>query len=112
MNTKIYKKKLKNIDGFLVVRAISEDTGLPYDILLDSLGKNNPFRLCPQVGVIVGEGVITLQISDDSAILSKNGFPYENEVLNWIDMHKTVLLRHWNKEITDLEILEALAKSK
>jgi hypothetical protein len=101
--------KLKNIDGFLVARAASEETGLPYDILLDSLGKNNTIPSCPRVGVIVGDNVILVQISDDPVVLSGDDFPDANIVLNWVARYKTELLRHWNKEITDLEILEAAA---
>ena len=106
---KFCNKKLKNIDGFLVARAASEETGLPYDILLDSLGKNNIIPDCPRVGVIVGDNVIPVQISDDPVILSGDDFPDTNIVLNWVARHKTELLRHWNKEITDLEILEAVS---
>ena len=101
--------KLKNIDGFLVVRLTSEDSGLPYDILLDSLGKNNIIPDCPRVGVIVGDNVIPVQISDDPVVLSGDDFPDANIVLNWVARYKTELLRHWNKEITDLEILDAVA---
>lgn len=110
MNKTIFRnKKLQNIDGFLVARASSEETGLPYDILLDSLGKNNIIPDCPRVGVIVGDNVILVQISDDPVILSGDDFPDANIVLNWVARYKTELLRHWNKEITDLEILEAAA---
>ena len=104
-----HNKKLKNIDGFLVARAASEETGLPYDILLESLGKNNIIPGCPRVGVIVGDNVVPVQISDDPVILSGNDFPKANIVLNWVARYKTELLRHWNKEITDLEILDAVA---
>ena len=110
MNKIIFcNKKLQNIDGFLVARASSEETGLPYDILLDSLGKKNIIPDCPRVGVIVGDNVIPVQISDDPVILSGNDFPDANIILNWVSRYKAELLRHWNKEITDLEILEAVS---
>ena len=79
-----HNKKLKNIDGFLVVRLTSEDSGLPYDILLDSLGKNGIIPDCPRVGVIVGDNVVPVQISDDPVILSGNDFPKANIVLNCV----------------------------
>ncbi len=101
--------KLKNIDGFLVARAASGETGLPYDILLDSLSKNNIVPGCPRVGVIVGDNVIPVQISDDPVVLSRDDFPDANIVLNWVARYKTELLRHWNRKITDLEILDAVA---
>ena len=82
---------------------------MPYDILLDSLGKNNIIPGCPRVGVIVGDNVILVQISDDPVVLSGDDFPDANIVLNWVARYKTELLRHWNKEITDLEILEAVS---
>ena len=77
--------KLKNIDGFLVARLTSEDSGLPYDILLDSLGKNDIIPDCPRVGVIVGDIVVPVQISDDPVILSGNDFPDANIIVN--DIH-------------------------
>lgn len=101
--------KLKNIDGFWVARLTSKDSGLPYDIFLDSLGKNNIIPDCPRVGVIVGDNVIPVRISDDPVILSGDDFLDANIVLNWVARYKTELLRHWNKEITDLEILEAVS---
>ena len=100
---------LENIDGFWVDRLTSADSGLPYDILLDSLGKNNIIPDCPRVSVIVGDNVIPVRISDDPVILSGDDFPDANIVLNWVARYKTELLRHWNKEITDLEILEAVS---
>ena len=100
---------LENIDGFLVACLTSKDSGLPYDIFLDSLGKNDIIPDCPRVGVIVGDNVIPVRISDDPVILSGDDFLDANIVLNWVARYKTELLRHWNKEITDLEILDAVA---
>ena len=108
---RIYRnKKRKRIDGFFVVCATPKDTGLPYDVLMDSLGIEKRFPGCPRVGVVVGEFVVPVKISDQPVVLSKYDFPRAEEVLNWVSSHKEELLRHWNKELSDLEILEIIAK--
>ena len=91
--------KLKNIDGFLVVRLTSEDSGLPYDILLDSLGKNDIIPDCPRVGVIVGDNVIPVQISDEAIILSEHHFEDCKRITEWITKHREVLMKHWHREL-------------
>ncbi len=53
---------------------------------------------------------MTVGISDNPVVLSKYDFPMKEEVLGWVAKHRTELLRHWNKELSDFEILEAISK--
>lgn len=100
--------KLKDIDGFTVVSAVKEDTGLMYDILLDSLGKNRVPKCKPRIGVIAGENVICVSVSDRPRILSDEPFYESAEVLRWVSLNKELILKHWNNEISDREILNLL----
>ena len=108
---RIYRnKKRKKIDGFFVVCATPKETGLPYDVLMDSLGIEKRFTGCPRVGIVVGDIVVPVEISDNPVVLSGYDFPKADEVLCWVSSHEEELLRHWNKELSDLEILEIIAK--
>ena len=55
-------KKRKHIDGFFVVCATPKETGLPYDILLDSLGAEKRFPGCPRLGVVIDDYVVPVSI--------------------------------------------------
>lgn len=103
-------KRYKNLDGFFVICAAPKETGLPYDVLMDSLGIEKRFPGCPRVGVVVGDLVIPVEISDNPVILSRYDFPKAEEVLCWVFRHRTELFRHWNKELSDREILETVSK--
>ncbi len=102
-------KKFNSIDGFFVLRLTTHDTKLPYDILLNSLGKHDRIKKSPQISVIVNKNVIPILISDEQIIISGDVFPYEDIIIKWIEKHKTVLILHWNKEITDRKVLELLS---
>ena len=106
----IYRNKKKSrIDGFFVVCASKEDTGLPIDILLDSRGSSKRFAGCPRIGVIVGDVVIPVSISDSPQALSGSEFSGSKEVYEWVEKNREYLLQHWNKEISDLEVLRAVS---
>ena len=67
---KKYKNlKLNTIDGFTIARASKEETHLPYDILIksnNSAYKNEGF---PRVGVVIGNNIVPVSISDNPKIL-------------------------------------------
>ena len=100
--------KLKDIDGFTVLSAVKEDTGLMCDILLDSLGKNRVPQCGPRIGVIAGENVVCVSVSEKPKILSDEPFYESAEVIRWVRLNEELILKHWNKEISDREILNLL----
>ena len=107
-------RKLKTIDGYFVARATKEETGLPYDILVDSLGADKRLRYCPgipRIGVIVDDTVISVSIDESPAILSGSKFAESEKVLEWVAHFREPLLDHWNKELDDLEILTTISNS-
>ena len=101
-------KKRKHIDGFFVVCATPKETGLPYDILLDSLGAEKRFSGCPRLRVVIDDYVVPVSISSNPVVLSESSFRDSDKVLDWVKKNKTSLLMHWNKQLTDLDILEAI----
>ena len=101
-------KSLRTIDGYTVVCITAGETGLPYDILLDSLGASNEFPGRPRLGVVMGDLVVRVSIDEAPEVLSGSHFEKEEAVKEWIAKHKQALLLHWNKELTDREVLEAV----
>ena len=104
--------KRKKIDGYTVACAAKKDTGLPYDVLLDSLGADKRRRRrpgIPRIGVVVNDMVIHVSIADPPVILSGTRFEGSEIVLGWVARFRAPLLKHWNKELNDLEILTILA---
>ncbi len=97
--------KLEKIDGFLVACAAAKETGLPYDILLDSVGAIKEDPGCPRIGVVVGDIVIPVSISEEPVILSGDSFEGSAQIFSWVSRHHIPLKMHWNKALTDREML-------
>ena len=103
-------KKRKHMDGFFVVCATPKEMGLPYDILLDSLGAEKRFPGCPRVGVVIDDYVVPVSISNSPIVLSGSSFRDSDKILEWVKKNKISLLMHWNKQLSDLGVLEHVAK--
>lgn len=114
MNSLRYRnRKRKRIDGYTVACATKQETGLPYDVLVDSLGADLRWRRrpgIPRIGVVVKDIVIPVSIADPPVILSGIRFESSEIVLRWVAHFRVPLLEHWNKELDDLEILTTLAR--
>lgn len=114
-----YFEQLNNLDEdyFLeMANAVKSDTGLPYDIWLDSKGKerNVPHNY-PRIKVDVNGNLIPVIISDNPIIPKSVGietFRKFNEIKEFIIKNKEILLKHWNKELSDRETLNLLAVNK
>lgn len=86
------------------------DTKLPYDIWIDSVGKDRKNKHhSPRLKVDVNGDRIPVSIEDTPRILCSKKIPQFGKVSSWIRKYKDVLLQHWNKEITDKEALNKLA---
>ena len=108
-------KKRKHIDGWTVACATKRETGLPYDVLVDSLGADKRWRRwpgIPRIGVIVDDVVIPVSIAESPVVLSGSSFPESESILDWVAQFHEPLLKHWNKELDDLEILTTLVKEE
>ena len=110
---KKYKNlKLNTIDGFTIARASKEEINLPYDILIksnNSVYKNEGF---PRVGVVIGNNIVPVSISDNPRILSSYNFDYSDYVFLWIIKYQEILLKHWNGDVSDLVLLNTVSNDK
>ena len=103
--------KRNKIDGFLVAFATANETGLPYDILLDSLGAEKKHPGCPRVGVVIGDIVVPVSISEEPIILSGYSFEGSDEICDWIGQYYIPLRMHWDNNLSDLEILTIITRA-
>ena len=97
-----------DIDGFFVAEVSAEAAGLPYRILLNSLGSEEDDM--PMVGVVVDGLVIFVSISRKPENLSRKEFPDQSRVFDWIIRYRSFLYMHWNRKLDDREVLEAVSK--
>lgn len=88
-----------------------QDTGLPYSIWIDSEGRDRvvPYST-PRLKVDVDGERIPVSISDAPKILVDKNIPQFTEIASWIVKYKKVLLKHWNKELSDRQTLNMLGK--
>lgn len=107
---RVVSKNIHMVDGFLVARVDRNDTGLPYDILLHSLGKDGEKGDHPRIGVVVGEKVIPVSIYENPEVLSMDTLPQESVIFEWIRQYYKALMLHWDGIIDDLEVLVAVSK--
>ena len=70
-----------------------KDTNLPYDVQIDADGKT-----------------VSVSVPENPEILSGGSLAHSDEVMKWIVKYRDVLLKHWNKELTDKEALNLLGE--
>ena len=88
-----------------------KDTKLPYDIWIDSEGKNRKTKNdYPRLIVDCNGDMIPVSISKNPEILVKKKISEFPKVSSWIKKYFATLLQHWNKEITDREALNQLGE--
>ena len=88
-------------------------SGLPYEIWLDPAGKSRNIRHhMPRLKVCVDGEQIPFTISDNprQAVSVRKKIKHEAEIISWIRQNKDVLLRQWNREISDKEALQYIEK--
>ena len=94
-----------------------DDTGLPYDFWIDSLGDKRKSH-GPRIKVRVDGKDIPVTISDNPDIpdsVRKKGiedFPHLAEIKKYIKAYKEVLLAHYRHKITDKQTLILLSTIK
>lgn len=110
---------LGNSAAFKMANVSKDDTGLPYDLWIDSAGDSRR-KHGPRVKVQVNSTFIPLIISDNPDIpksAKKNGvsdFPHLAEIQKYIRAYKEILLAHYRKQLSDkntLLLLETIEKA-
>lgn len=109
-------KELNKIDEELVLyemaNAVPKDTKLPYTIWVDSAGKNrNVPHNDPRLKVEVEGDFIPVSISMNPKILADGKEIKKFKLVKqFIIRHYEELIKHWNKEISDRELLNLLVE--
>ena len=97
-----------DLDHCYLTHVSPDDTGLPYEILINSLGSDEDD--IPMVGVVVNDKVIFVSVCEEPEILSRVDIPAKETVLDWVKRHRVPLKRHWKKELTDRDVLIAVSE--
>ena len=99
-------------DGFDLLQVSEEDSGLDYDIfLLSSASINLKEDTLPHLYIDCGEEKIPVSISDNPMLLKlidNTIIPDFDLLKEWIRKNMEVLLKHWNQEMSDREVLNRL----
>lgn len=97
----------------------SADTGLPYDIWLDSAGDSRlNTHHKPRIKVLVDGKLIPIEISDNPDIpdnIKRAGvkdFPHLSEIRKYVKAYRKVLAAHYFNEISDKKALALLGDIK
>ena len=93
----------------------SKESGLPYKILIDSLGKyrtrlnNSPRIMADLGGKYRTDNIVPILIDKEiPKILIDKEIPEFEIISNWIKKNYKILINHWNKIIDDYEALSKL----
>lgn len=88
-----------------------QESGLPYDIWLDSAGcKRNTHHNVMRIKVVVGDELIPVIIASQSDIRPLRSFRMENEIVSWVCANYDTLFKHRNGELSDRKALNLLSK--
>lgn len=87
------------------------ESGLPYDIWLDSAGckRNTPHNVM-RINVSIDNELIPVIIASQRDIRPQKHFKRENEIISWTSNNYDTLFKHWNSELSDRQVLNILAK--
>ena len=98
------------LDCYTHVRLGKKETGLPYDVILDSSNLEEKLKILPHLCIDFEEMLVPILIDEEPNITLKTNLdiPDVGEILNWVSNHYRILLRHWNNELTDREVLNEL----
>ena len=88
-----------------------QESGLPYDIWLDSAGykRNTPHNVM-RIKVSIDNELIPVIIASQRDIRPQKHFKRENEIILWASNNYYTLFRHWNGKLSDRQALNILAK--
>lgn len=90
---------------------LKDKTGLPYDIWIDEQGDDrNISHHIPRLKVDTDEGRIPVSIEKEPKILVDKDIPKFRIVKKWIMKNYDILIKRWNKEITNTELRKRIKK--
>lgn len=96
---------------FEMVNLRKQESGLPYDIWLDSAGcKRNTLHNEMRIKVSIDNELIPVIIASQRDIRPQKHFNRENEIISWTYDNYYTLFKHWNGKLSDRQALNILAK--
>ena len=102
--------KKEKFSAFEMANLNKQESGLPYDVWLDSSGsRRNVQHNKPRIKVDVNGDRIPVSISDNDVWIKKP-FRDSNVIKNWVVDNYDTLIKHWNGELTDRQALNLLSK--
>lgn len=106
----ILDKLMESENFFEMANIKGRESGLHYDVWLDSLGsrRNIPHNT-PRIKVDVDGELIPVIFSPDK-IESLKDFKHKSEILAWVRDNYETLTKHWNGELSDYEAISQLIK--
>ena len=88
-----------------------QESGLPYDIWLDSAGcKRNTHHNVMRIKVGIDSELVSVIIASQRDIRPLRPFRMENEIVSWVCDNYDTLFKHWNGELSDRQALNILSK--
>lgn len=96
---------------FEIANLRKQESGLPYDIWLDSAGyRRNTRHNVMRIKVSIDNELIPVIIASQRDIRPQKHFKRENEIISWASDNYYTLFKHWNSELSDRQALNLLAK--
>lgn len=105
-----YEKMAKGISTlFEMARLQKDESGLPYDVWIDSSGKDGTARQnIPRIKVRVESEMIPIVLFSRDNVTAKKEFKHSEKVIEWAKAKYDIILQHWNREISDRTALTLL----
>lgn len=95
-----------------MLKIVKKRTGLNYDLWCDSLGKLRDADILPYVmiqsDIKDGEWLVLDLMEGVIKTGNRIYFPEYEKVITYIVKHKKIFLKHWNKELDDLDFIQSL----
>ena len=97
-----------------------QGTDLPYDIILNQRGWYKPKHPKPMVLVVVGKSYLPMPIRKANSRISRKvikqfygrNLEGEAKISNWITENYDVLMKHYNRGMSDIKVFEFLCLFK
>ena len=105
---------------FEMAQVSKDDTGLPYDLWIDGMGKDrNNTHNTPRIKVRVKDKLIPMTIDKDNPDIPESvkkmgttTFKGISKIRKYIKEYYSVFMKHWNREITDKQALNMLGQTE
>ena len=102
---------VKDIDGFMVVKATERETGLPYDFYFECDAFERLKDSAPYFYACRQDRLVPISISDYPCVIDEEIEDGDfADAIEWAGKNKEILLQHWSGEIDDPQLIFAIKK--